>query len=75
MLVWAFCGVGGELLVEVLKEDLDKAKKLKKLILQPNKNEASLRKFLNDNNFKILNEEVVFDKDKYYYKLAWGHLF
>lgn len=62
----AFCGVGGELLVEVLKEDLDKAKKLKKLILQPNKNEASLRKFLNDNNFKILNEEVVFDKDKYY---------
>ena len=62
----AFCGVGGELLVEVLKEDLDKAKKLKKLILQPNKNEASLRKFLSDNNFEILNEEVVFDKDKYY---------
>ena len=62
----AFCGVGGELLVEVLKEDLDRAKKLKKLILQPNKNEASLRKFLSDNNFEILNEEVVFDKDKYY---------
>ena len=62
----AFCGVGGELLVEVLKEDLDKEKKIKKLILQPNKNEASLRKFLSDNNFEILNEEVVFDKDKFY---------
>lgn len=62
----AFCGVGGELLIEVINEDLDKAKKLKKLILQPNKNEDRLRKYLFENNFKIIDEEVVFDKDKYY---------
>ena len=62
----AICGMGGELIVDILKADLNKAKNLKKMILQPNKNEAKLREFLFSNGFIIIDEEIVYDKEKYY---------
>ena len=54
------CGVGGELIIEMLEDDFEKAKRLKKLILQPNRNVDNLRDYLFKNGFKILDEEVVF---------------
>ena len=60
------CGMGGELICDILDENLDRAKSLNKIILQPNRNEPNLRKYLMNNNFLILNEEIVFENNKYY---------
>lgn len=59
------CGMGGELIKSMLETHLERATELK-LVLQPNNNIRLLRKWLNDNFFEIIDEEAVFDLDKYY---------
>ena len=59
-------GMGGELIRDIIDASLDTAKKLKKLILEPNIKSYELRKYLSNHHFEILDEEVVYDKDKYY---------
>lgn len=59
--VISICGIGGILMTEILSNDLEKIKKAKRLILCPNIDSYNVRKFLNDNNFKIDFEEVIFD--------------
>lgn len=63
--VISICGIGGILMTEILSNDLEKIKNAKRLILCPNTDSYNVRKFLNDNNFIIEYEEVVFDY-KYY---------
>lgn len=60
------CGMGGLNIVEILTEDLEKAKKLNKIILQANSKVYELRKFLMENNFCIIDENIVYEKNKYY---------
>lgn len=60
------CGMGGLNIVEILTEDLEKAKKLNKIILQANSKVYELRRFLMDNNFCIIDENIVYEKNKYY---------
>ena len=60
------CGMGGELICDILEENLSAAKLLKKIILQPNRNEPNLRKYLMTNGFVITNEEIVYENSKYY---------
>lgn len=51
---------------ETIKKILNKAPKENKIyILQPNGKYDILRKYLNDNNFKIIDETIIFDK--FYY--------
>lgn len=59
-------GMGGELIRDIISSSIDKAKKLKKLVLEPNIKIYELRKFLSDNHFEIINEDVVLDNEKYY---------
>ncbi len=59
-------GMGGELIRDIINDNLNKAKNLNKLILEPNIKSYELRQFLNTHNFEILDEEVVIDNDKYY---------
>jgi len=59
-------GMGGELISQILASSIEKAKKLKKIILQPNVRTYELRKFLNDHNFSIVDEKLIYDMDKYY---------
>lgn len=58
-------GMGGILIKEILEKGLNKIKG-KRLILQPNSDRALLRKFLNDNNFKIVDEKAISEQNKYY---------
>ena len=44
----AICGMGGELISKIILDDLDNAKRLKKLILQANSKVDILRKTLSD---------------------------
>jgi len=59
-------GMGGCLINEILSKDINKIKKLKKLILQPQNNQTNVRKFLHQNNFEITDEAIVYEKEKFY---------
>lgn len=59
-------GMGGHLITDLLNNNIDKAKKLKKIILQANTEIDYLRNFLDDNFFKITDESIIYDNYKYY---------
>ena len=64
--VIAICGMGGKLISDILKRDLEKAKSLKRLILQPNTQIPDVRKFLSSAGFAIFDEAIVKEKRKIY---------
>lgn len=59
-------GMGGELISQIIDANIEKAKRLKKLILEPNIKIYELRNYLSKNKFEIMNEEVVVDSGKFY---------
>lgn len=60
------CGMGGLNIVEILNNNLDTAKKLKKIVMQANSKTYDLRSFLNKEGFEILDEDFVKDADQFY---------
>jgi tRNA (adenine22-N1)-methyltransferase len=57
-------GMGGRLIKSILNEaDLSH---LKRLVLSPNSEAYVVREYLQNNNFMIVDEEIVKDKHKYY---------
>ncbi|MCO7126321.1 class I SAM-dependent methyltransferase [Sporolactobacillus shoreicorticis] len=52
-------GMGGELITDILERGKAKINKETALILQPNIREASVRKWLNENSWTIINEAIV----------------
>lgn len=60
------CGMGGELISSILMNELVKAQSLKKLVLQPNLRIYELRSFLSENHFKIDEEIIVEEREKFY---------
>lgn len=59
-------GMGGNLIRDIIEEKIDIVRNMDFLILQPAQNPEVLRKYLYENNFKIINEEVCLDEGKYY---------
>ncbi|AWK51012.1 SAM-dependent methyltransferase [Clostridium beijerinckii] len=59
-------GMGGNLIRDILENDLNKVKNLDYLILQPAQNPEVLRKYLYNNNYEILEEDICLDENKYY---------
>ena len=58
-------GMGANTMMEIMEQDLQYCKNCKYLILQANKDVDLLRKWLNEHDFSIVNERMVFDY-KYY---------
>ncbi|MFI3251828.1 MAG: class I SAM-dependent methyltransferase [bacterium] len=63
-------GIGGYLMTKILSQSLDKIKQANKIVLQPNSDFEVLRKFLFDNGFDIVLENMILDNDKYCYYLT-----
>lgn len=59
-------GMGGNLISDILKENLEVFKSLKYAVLQPVQNPEILRKYLYDKGFNIIDEELCIDENKYY---------
>lgn len=59
-------GMGGNLIRDILENDLDKVKNLDYIILQPAQNPEVLRKYLYNNNYEVLDEDICLDENKYY---------
>lgn len=58
-------GMGGKLICEILSKGLSKIKG-KKLILEANCDMPDVRRFLYNNGFTIIEEEALYDQNKYY---------
>lgn len=61
-------GMGGLLIIDILQEgkQSNKLKNINHVILQPNKDESELRRWLVDHDFYIEDEALVEDKSKIY---------
>lgn len=59
-------GMGGLLIAEIIKEDIALVRQSKKLILQPMSKSIELRKYLYDNHFKIVEEKIAIEGNKFY---------
>lgn len=59
-------GMGGKVISEILKADMEIAKSAKVLFLQPMTSPEDLRKFLYENGFKIKDEHLVCEDRRIY---------
>ena len=59
-------GMGGLNIVDILESDRDKLSNIKRIILSPNNFHKEVRNEISKLGFKILCEEIVFEKGKYY---------
>lgn len=61
-------GMGFETIQHIIVQDLEKFKKINQIIIQSNTKIELLRRFLNRNNFHIIDESIIKDR-KYYYPI------
>ena len=59
-------GMGGLLIKEIIEKGFNKLNTVKKLILQANKDEYKLRKYLCENGFYIKDEAIIEEDNKIY---------
>lgn len=59
-------GMGGMLMIEILKASIDVVKSLKQLVLQPQLDIENVRQYIHSIGFRIENEEMLVDEGKYY---------
>lgn len=66
-------GMGGRLVIKILSDYMDKAKALKEVILQPQSELHLVRRFLSEQGFHIVKEDMTEENGKYYpaIKAAW----
>lgn len=62
----SLCGMGGRLIASLLDEQIEKVKKLKKIIIQANTDLPFLRTFLASKSLLITNEAIVKEANKFY---------
>lgn len=63
-------GMGGLLVRDIIKANIDKVRN-KKLILQANKDQNTLREFMQENGFMLTTEYAIVDAKKYYEILVY----
>lgn len=59
-------GMGGMLIIDILKQSMEVVKNLKELIIQPQLDIDSVRKHLHQIGFKIENEVMILEEEKFY---------
>ncbi len=62
----SICGMGGILMSRILSDEIECAKKTKKLVLQPMTEIDVLRRFLYENGFEIYDEDLAKEDRRYY---------
>lgn len=60
-------GMGGRLMMKILTDSRDKAWSLQELILQPQSELPIFRRFLCDEGYRILDENILYEEGKYYF--------
>ena len=68
--VVCIAGMGGRTIGEIMLASPQVAASVERFVLQPQRNTPALRLFLQDNGYKIVGEEMAFEKGFYYVILA-----
>jgi len=58
--------MGGRLIADILAAGLEKLASVSRLVLQPNNREDELRAWLVDNDFRIVDEAILEENEKFY---------
>lgn len=59
-------GMGGLMTVSVLESNKDAVNNASQLVLQPQRDINEVRKYVTEHNFKIMDEKILKDNNKYY---------
>ncbi len=59
-------GMGGELVIHILSEGKEVCRSAKELVLQPQSELEKVRKFLREQKYKLIDEDMVIEDGKYY---------
>lgn len=59
-------GMGGALIIKILSESIQVVQSVKELVLQPQSEIGSVRKYLHSIGFGIISEDMILDEGKYY---------
>lgn len=59
-------GMGGPLMIQILRQAPETVKGVRELVLQPQSEIPEVRRFLHQTGFRILEEEMLFEEGKYY---------
>ncbi len=59
-------GMGGKLVIKILTEGMEKVRKMKELVLQPQSDIHLVRAFLREQSFYIDREDMVYEDGKFY---------
>lgn len=67
-------GMGGLLISDIIEKDIEIAKSINNFIFQPMVAAEELRKYLYNNNLKIVDEKIIKEEDRYYeiIYVKWG---
>ncbi len=60
-------GMGGKLMMRILQEGDAKVRAMRELILQPQSDLPAFRRFLAQEGYQILDENILWEEDKYYF--------
>ena len=60
------CGMGGNLISDILDSSKEKLAHVNEIIIQPNNNEETARIWLVNNGYDIEDEKIVYEDDVYY---------
>ena len=66
----ALCGMGGELIAQILKKGDIAASGAELIVMQPMRGEEELRAFLLENDYEFIDERAVFEDGRYYQLIA-----
>ena len=59
-------GMGGALTVQILEQGREVFESLQEFVLQPQSEIWKVRKYLGENGYRIIDEDIVFEDGKYY---------
>lgn len=65
-------GMGGKLTIGILERSIEKVKAMPSFVIQPQSDLREVRKFLRQQGFSILKEDIILEEDKFYPMMLVG---
>lgn len=59
-------GMGGRLMWKIITDSMEKVRKMKELVLQPQSDIPAFRKNLREHGFQVIKEDMILEDGKYY---------